>query len=125
MFFVYYYFRETFFRFTTLSALDDNNEAAAVPQQAPQFLVNEDESNEGEPSPATVGRPNSLASFIESSRELSPRLAKEYKEAFGGLQSESGGALARFKRIKRIVLGDPDETKISRLPDETLGGKKW
>ncbi|XP_070151222.1 caldesmon [Polyergus mexicanus] len=69
----------------------------------------EDESNDGEQSPI-VDHSNFLASLTGSSQELSPRLAREYKEAFGGLQSEPGGALARFKRIKR-VLGGPD-TKI-------------
>lgn len=39
-----------------------------------------------------------------SSQELSPQLATEYKEAFGGLQSDPGGALARFKRVKRGVI---------------------
>lgn len=52
-------------------------------------------------------RSNSLASLTGSSQELSPRLARDYKEAFGGLQSEPSGALARFKRIKRVLVG-PD-----------------
>ncbi|KAM0735618.1 hypothetical protein ACS0PU_010766 [Formica fusca] len=77
--------------------------------QASSSIAGEDESNDGEQSP-TVEHSNSLASLTGSSQELSPRLARDYKEAFGGLQSEPGGALARFKRIKR-VLGGPD-TKI-------------
>ncbi|XP_012530503.1 stress response protein NST1 [Monomorium pharaonis] len=47
---------------------------------------------------------DSLVSFAGSSQELNPRLEKEYKEAFGGLQSESDSALARFKRIKRVLV---------------------
>ncbi|XP_050450394.1 trichohyalin-like [Cataglyphis hispanica] len=74
--------------------------------QASSSIAGEDESNDGEQS-ATMERSNSLASLTGSSQELSPRLARDYKEAFGGLQSEPSGALARFKRIKR-VLGGPD-----------------
>ncbi|XP_012277031.1 myosin heavy chain, skeletal muscle-like [Orussus abietinus] len=44
-----------------------------------------------------------VASLIGSSVELSPRLATEYKEAFGGLQGDPGGALVRYKRIKRVA----------------------
>ncbi|XP_029165880.1 uncharacterized protein LOC114936750 [Nylanderia fulva] len=65
-------------------------------------VAGEDENNDGEQSPVAE-RSNSLASLTGSSQELSPRLAREYKEAFGGLQSESGSALARFKRIKRVL----------------------
>lgn len=64
----------------------------------------EDENNEREQSP-TAEHSDSLVSLTGSSQELSPRLEKEYKEAFGGLQSESGSALARFKRIKRVLAG--------------------
>lgn len=78
--------------------------------QAPLSVASEDENNEGEQSPAVV-HSNSLASLTGSSQELNPRLAKEYKEAFGGLQSEPGNALARFKRIKR-VLESPELEKI-------------
>lgn len=78
--------------------------------QAPLSVASEDEDNEGEQSPAVV-HSNSLASLTGSSQELNPRLAKEYKEAFGGLQSEPGNALARFKRIKR-VLESPELEKI-------------
>lgn len=82
-----------------------------LPQfQAPSPLASDDE---GEQSRAAVERPNSLVSLTGSSQELSPRLAIEYKEAFGGLQSESGGALARFKRIKRVL--DGSDAKISSL----------
>ncbi|RLU15660.1 hypothetical protein DMN91_011414 [Ooceraea biroi] len=73
--------------------------------QIPLPIASEGESNEEKPSPAVAGRPNSLVSITESSQDLSPRLAREYKEAFGGLQSEPGSALARFKRIKRVLGG--------------------
>jgi len=73
-------------------------------------VANDGENNEEKRSPAAVGHPDSSSFLTKSSQDLSPRLAKEYKEAFGGLQSEPGSALARFKRIKR-VLGDSD-TKI-------------
>ncbi|XP_071575835.1 uncharacterized protein, partial [Temnothorax nylanderi] len=66
--------------------------------------VGEDENNEEEQSP-TAEHSDSLVSLTGSSQELSPRLEKEYKEAFGGLQSEPGSALARFKRIKRVLAG--------------------
>ncbi|XP_024875903.1 trichohyalin-like [Temnothorax curvispinosus] len=66
--------------------------------------VGEDENNEEEQSP-TAEHSDSLVSLTGSSQELSPRLQKEYKEAFGGLQSEPGNALARFKRIKRVLAG--------------------
>ncbi|KAL6438101.1 hypothetical protein ACFW04_004379 [Cataglyphis niger] len=74
--------------------------------QASSSIAGEDESNDGEQS-AIMERSNSLASLTGSSQELSPRLARDYKEAFGGLQSEPNGALARFKRIKRVLSG-PD-----------------
>lgn len=61
----------------------------------------EDKNNEGEQQGLAAGHSDSLVSLIGSSQELSPYLEKEYKEAFGGLQSEPGSALARFKRIKR------------------------
>ncbi|XP_072756306.1 uncharacterized protein [Anoplolepis gracilipes] len=83
-----------------------SDRTAARPLQASSAVPVEDENNDGEQSP-TADHSNSLASLTGSSQELSPRLAREYKEAFGGLQSEPGGALARFKRIKR-VLGGPD-----------------
>jgi len=81
--------------------------------QVPSPIANADaENNQEKRSPAAAGRSDS--SFLtKSSQDLSPRLAKEYKEAFGGLQNEPGSALARFKRIKR-VLGDSD-TKILSL----------
>lgn len=59
--------------------------------QAPRLVGDDSESNEEE----------------QSSDSMSPRLARDYREAFGGLQGESGSVLARFKRIKR-VLGGPD-----------------
>lgn len=62
----------------------------------------EDENNEGEQS-LTAEHSDSLVSLTGSSQELNPDLEKEYKEAFGGLQSEPGNALARFKRIKRML----------------------
>ncbi|XP_018304067.1 glutamic acid-rich protein [Mycetomoellerius zeteki] len=67
----------------------------------------EDENNEEEQSP-TAEQSDSLVSLIGSSQELSPCLEKEYKEAFGGLQSEPGNALARFKRVKRVLTNDPN-----------------
>ncbi|XP_020289908.1 intracellular protein transport protein USO1-like [Pseudomyrmex gracilis] len=71
-------------------------------------LPNSDPSeNEREENRVSSGDETSLVSLTGSSQELSPRLAREYKEAFGGLQSESGGALARYKRVKR-VLSDSD-----------------
>ncbi|XP_012228681.1 caldesmon-like [Linepithema humile] len=79
--------------------------------QAPLSVASEDENNEGERSPIAAAHSNSLASLTGSSQELNPRLAKEYKEAFGGLQSEPGSALARFKRIKR-VLESPETEKM-------------
>lgn len=74
---------------------------------APDPVVNEDESNDVEESHASAAGAASLVSLTGSLQELSPRLAREYKEAFGGLQSEPGGALARYKRVKR-VLSDSD-----------------
>ncbi|XP_015585639.1 uncharacterized protein DDB_G0290685 [Cephus cinctus] len=53
--------------------------------------------------PANENKMESVASLVGSSQELSPKLANEYKEAFGGLQADPGGALARFKRIKRVL----------------------
>jgi len=79
--------------------------------QAPLSFASGDENNEEEQSLAAAAHSNSLASLTGSSQELNPRLAKEYKEAFGGLQSDPGNALARFKRIKR-VLGSPETEKI-------------
>ncbi|XP_018371533.1 PREDICTED: golgin subfamily B member 1-like [Trachymyrmex cornetzi] len=67
----------------------------------------EDEINEEEQSP-TAEQSDSLVPLIGSSQELSPRLEKEYKEAFGGLQSEPGNALARFKRVKRVLTNGPN-----------------
>ncbi|EGI67491.1 hypothetical protein G5I_03884 [Acromyrmex echinatior] len=67
----------------------------------------EDENNEEEQS-LTAEQSNSLVPLIGSSQELNPRLEKEYKEAFGGLQSEPGNALARFKRVKRVLTNDPN-----------------
>jgi len=61
--------------------------------------------NEEEQSP-TAEHSDSLVSLTGSSQELNPRLEKEYKEAFGGLQSESGSSLARFKRVKRVLTND-------------------
>jgi len=61
--------------------------------------------NEEEQSP-TAEHSDSLVSLTGSSQELSPRLEKEYKEAFGGLQSEFGSSLARFKRVKRVLTND-------------------
>lgn len=66
-------------------------------------IVSEGGNNKEERSLVAAGRPKSSMSLTESSQDLSPRLIKEYREAFGGLQSESGNALARFKRIKRVL----------------------
>lgn len=74
-------------------------------------VASEDEDNEEKQSLAAAKCPNPSVSLTESSQDLSPRLAKDYKEAFGGLQSEPGSALARFKRIKR-VLGSGSDAKI-------------
>jgi hypothetical protein len=73
-------------------------------------VANEGGNNEEKRTAAVGQHPDSSPFLTKSSQDLSPRLAKEYKEAFGGLQSDPGSALARFKRIKR-VLGDSD-TKI-------------
>ncbi|XP_018338977.1 PREDICTED: trichohyalin-like [Trachymyrmex septentrionalis] len=70
-------------------------------------VSSEDENNEEEQSP-TAEQSDSLVPLIGSSQELSPRFEKEYKEAFGGLQSEPGNALARFKRVKRVLTDDPN-----------------
>lgn len=78
--------------------------------QASSPVATEDEKNNDEEQSLAAERSNSLAGLAESSQELSPRLAREYKEAFGGLQSEPGGALARFKRIKRVL--DSSDAKI-------------
>ncbi|XP_012054578.1 PREDICTED: trichohyalin-like [Atta cephalotes] len=66
------------------------------------LVGSEDENNEEEQNP-TAEQSDSLVPLIGSSQELNPRLEKEYKEAFGGLQSEPGNALARFKRVKRVL----------------------
>jgi len=68
--------------------------------------IDENENNEEEQSP-TAEHSDSLVPLTGSLQELSPRLEKEYKEAFGGLQSESGN-LARFKRVKRVLTNDPN-----------------
>ncbi|XP_014476754.1 PREDICTED: aspartic and glutamic acid-rich protein-like [Dinoponera quadriceps] len=88
-----------------ISADRDSNSHLRANFDGKAPLANEDDANEEEQSPA--GRADPLVSFMGSSQELSPRLAREYKEAFGGLQSDSGNALARFKRIKRVLDG-PD-----------------
>ena len=66
------------------------------------LVGSEDENNEEEQNPIAE-QSDSLVPLIGSSQELNPRLEKEYKEAFGGLQSEPGNALARFKRVKRVL----------------------
>lgn len=47
-------------------------------------------------------RSDSVASLTGSNEEMGP-LATEYGEAFGGLNGDPGMALARFKRIKRVL----------------------
>lgn len=74
--------------------------------QIPLAAINENYGyDEGSENAAAAGEvSHSLVPVSQSSRELSPRLAREYKEAFGGLQqNEPGSALARFKRIKRVL----------------------
>ncbi|KAL6259220.1 hypothetical protein P5V15_009140 [Pogonomyrmex californicus] len=69
--------------------------------QASLPISGENENNERE-HPAEHS--DSLVSLTGSSQELNSRLEKEYREAFGGLQNEPGNALARFKRIKRVLV---------------------
>ncbi|XP_011696538.1 PREDICTED: glutamic acid-rich protein-like isoform X1 [Wasmannia auropunctata] len=75
--------------------------------KASSLVGSDDENNEEEQSP-TAEHSDSLLSLTGSSQELNPRLEKEYKEAFGGLQSEPGNALARFKRVKRVLTNGPN-----------------
>lgn len=51
----------------------------------------------------------SVASLTGSGEELGP-LATEYGEAFGGSRGEPGVALARFKRIKRVLRPQSSKT---------------
>ncbi|XP_012136534.1 uncharacterized protein LOC105661979 [Megachile rotundata] len=51
----------------------------------------------------------SVASLTGNGEELGP-LATEYGEAFGGLHGEPGVALARFKRIKRVLRPSSSKT---------------
>ncbi|XP_076760967.1 uncharacterized protein LOC143429316 [Xylocopa sonorina] len=53
----------------------------------------------------------SVASLTGSNEELGP-LATEYREAFGGLNGEPGVALARFKRIKRVLRPSASKTRL-------------
>ncbi|KAG7198179.1 hypothetical protein KM043_005593 [Ampulex compressa] len=55
-------------------------------------------------------RTESLASLAADGQGLNADLAANYKEAFGGLQSEPVGALARFKRIKRVLRAPKSRT---------------
>ncbi|KAL0128723.1 hypothetical protein PUN28_003829 [Cardiocondyla obscurior] len=70
-------------------------------------LPDSEAKNDEEERSFAAKHSDSLEALTDSFQELSPRLEKEYKEAFGGLQSEPGNALARFKRIKRM-LDSPD-----------------
>ena len=64
--------------------------------------VTEDEKAIAEQSSLAERKSGSVASLTANAEELGP-LATEYGEAFGGLNAEPGVALARFKRIKRVL----------------------
>ncbi|XP_076676082.1 uncharacterized protein LOC143373085 isoform X2 [Andrena cerasifolii] len=64
--------------------------------------VTEDEKEIAEQSSLAERKSGSVASLTANAEELGP-LATEYGEAFGGLNAEPGVALARFKRIKRVL----------------------
>ncbi|CAK9819639.1 hypothetical protein ANTPLA_LOCUS10320 [Anthophora plagiata] len=64
--------------------------------------VNEDEKAIAEQDTLMEKKSGSVASLTGNGEELGP-LATEYGDAFGGLNGEPGMALARFKRIKRVL----------------------
>ncbi|XP_017756283.1 PREDICTED: uncharacterized protein LOC108548029 [Eufriesea mexicana] len=64
--------------------------------------VNEDEKAIAEHESMLEKKSGSVASLTGSNEVLGP-LATEYGDAFGGLNNEPGVALARFKRIKRVL----------------------
>ncbi|XP_076177129.1 uncharacterized protein LOC143151664 [Ptiloglossa arizonensis] len=61
-----------------------------------------DEKTRPERGLALDRRSGSVATLTGSGDELGP-LANEYGDAFGALHGEPGLALARFKRIKRVL----------------------
>ncbi|XP_017788376.1 PREDICTED: jmjC domain-containing histone demethylation protein 1 [Habropoda laboriosa] len=67
-----------------------------------QSKVSEDEKATAEQESLAEKRSGSVASLTGNGEETGP-LATEYGEAFGGLNGEPGMALARFKRIKRVL----------------------
>ncbi|CAK9825851.1 hypothetical protein ANTRET_LOCUS3788 [Anthophora retusa] len=67
-----------------------------------QSSVNEDEKAIAEQDSLMEKKSGSVASLTGNGEELGP-LATEYGDAFGGLNGEPGMALARFKRIKRVL----------------------
>lgn len=64
--------------------------------------MNQDEKATAEQDSLLEKKFGSVASLTGTNGEMGP-LATEYGEAFGGLHGEPGVALARFKRIKRVL----------------------
>ncbi|XP_026668955.1 silent chromatin protein ESC1-like [Ceratina calcarata] len=59
-------------------------------------------ASEDERAVAEQGKRSGSVASLNDEEVMGP-LATEYREAFGGLNSEPGVALARFKRIKRVL----------------------
>ncbi|XP_076235871.1 uncharacterized protein LOC143180197 [Calliopsis andreniformis] len=70
-------------------------------QSGSSLRTAEDEKAIADQSSLSERKSGSIASLV-GNEELGP-LATEYGEAFGGLNGEPGVALARFKRIKRVL----------------------
>ncbi|XP_034171553.2 uncharacterized protein LOC117600339 isoform X1 [Osmia lignaria lignaria] len=78
-------------------------------RDADDAKVNKDEKAIAEQDSLSEKKSGSVASLTGSGEELGP-LATEYGEAFGGSRGEPGVALARFKRIKRVLRPQSSKT---------------
>ncbi|XP_033355840.1 eukaryotic translation initiation factor 5B-like [Bombus vosnesenskii] len=82
--------------------LDSNLRGALADAKPSASKMTEDEKAVAEQGSLLEKRSDSVASLTGSNEEMGP-LATEYGEAFGGLNGDPGMALARFKRIKRVL----------------------
>lgn len=71
-------------------------------QSSVDSKMTEDEKAVAERNSLSEKKSGSVASFAGSNEEMGP-LATEYGDAFGGFNNDPGVALARFKRIKRVL----------------------
>ncbi|KZC04400.1 hypothetical protein WN55_02762 [Dufourea novaeangliae] len=82
--------------------VSDSNLRGNDKRQSSSRLTEDEKTLAEVPGTSLERKSGSVASLTGNEEELGPQ-ASEYGDAFGGLQGESGLALARFKRIKRVL----------------------